>query len=187
MNQEVQLRRQYRWRLSISVMAGLLTLLCSAMTVAAEPGQTAASETAPAEEHADKDPWKLGAAADAPVVTVEPFIGGSTLRDSRVINTLGRPAEQKFLDGGKNYKLSLPKDVPVKNFWSVIAYNSEDGAWFKNQPKAGVASSDQGLKVNADGTIDIFFGPIVFTAGYKLFIRWLNEDTQPEPEPSKSE
>jgi len=71
----------------------------------------------------------------------------------------GKDKNGKFLDGGKSYKLSLPKNVPVKNFWSVIAYNSEDGAWYKNQPKAGVASSDKGVKVNADGTIDIFFGP----------------------------
>jgi len=51
------------------------------------------------------------------------------------------------------------KDVPVEHFWSVIAYNSEDGAWYKNQPKAGIASSDKGVKVNDDGSIDIFFGP----------------------------
>jgi hypothetical protein len=37
--------------------------------------------------------WKLGDTSDAPVVTVEPFVGGSTLRDSIVINTLGREAD----------------------------------------------------------------------------------------------
>jgi hypothetical protein len=73
----------------------------------------------------------------------------------------GKDGTGKLLDGGKSYKLSLPKDIPVKNFWSVIAYNSADGAWFKNQPKAGVASSDKGVKVNSDGTTDIFFGPKV--------------------------
>jgi hypothetical protein len=72
---------------------------------------------------------------------------------------LGKDKTGDFLDGGKNYKMSLPKDVPAKHFWSVIAYNSADGAWFKNQPKAGVASSDKGLRTNADGTTDIFFGP----------------------------
>jgi hypothetical protein len=71
----------------------------------------------------------------------------------------GKDGNGKFLDGGKNYKMNLPKDVPAEHFWSVIAYNSEDGAWYKNQPKAGVASSDKGVKVNADGTINIFFGP----------------------------
>jgi hypothetical protein len=65
----------------------------------------------------------------------------------------------QYLDGGKNYKLSLPKDVPARNFWSAIAYNSANATWFENQPKAGVASSDKGLKTNVDGTIDIYFGP----------------------------
>ncbi|NIQ87762.1 MAG: AI-2E family transporter, partial [Deltaproteobacteria bacterium] len=37
------------------------------------------------------------------------------------------------------------------------------------------------------GIIGLFVGAIVFTAGYKLFLRWLDEDTEPEPEPSKSE
>jgi len=72
---------------------------------------------------------------------------------------LSKDKTGKLLDGDKSYRMTLPKDVPAKNFWSIIAYNSADGAWYKNQPKAGVASSDKGLKVNADGTIDIFFGP----------------------------
>lgn len=38
----------------------------------------------------------------------------------------------------------------------------------------------------ASGIIGLFVGAIVFTAGYKLFLGWLNEYTQPEPEPSKS-
>jgi predicted PurR-regulated permease PerM len=37
------------------------------------------------------------------------------------------------------------------------------------------------------GIIGLFVGAIVFTAGYKLFLRWLTEETQPEPEPSTSE
>ncbi|MGD8373213.1 MAG: AI-2E family transporter [Syntrophobacterales bacterium] len=37
------------------------------------------------------------------------------------------------------------------------------------------------------GIIGLFVGAIVFTAGYRLFLAWLKEDTQPEPEPSKSE
>jgi len=70
----------------------------------------------------------------------------------------GKDGNGKFLDGSKNYKMSLPKDVPAEHFWSVIAYNAADGAWYKNQPKAGVASSDKGLISNKDGTVDIYFG-----------------------------
>ena len=37
------------------------------------------------------------------------------------------------------------------------------------------------------GIIGLFVGAIIFALGYKLFLLWLNEDTQPEGEPSRSE
>ena len=37
------------------------------------------------------------------------------------------------------------------------------------------------------GIIGLFVGAIIFALGYKLFLAWLNEDTQPERESSDSE
>jgi len=37
----------------------------------------------------------------------------------------------------------------------------------------------------ASGIIGLFVGAIVFTAGYKLFLKWLTEDTEPELEESR--
>ena len=65
----------------------------------------------------------------------------------------------EWLDGGKTYKMNVPKNVPAKNFWSVMAYNLESAAWIKDVPKVGVASSDKGLEVNEDGSVDIYFSP----------------------------
>ena len=39
----------------------------------------------------------------------------------------------------------------------------------------------------SSGIIGLFVGAIVLALGYKLFLAWLNEDTQPERESSKSE
>jgi predicted PurR-regulated permease PerM len=39
----------------------------------------------------------------------------------------------------------------------------------------------------ASGIIGLFVGAIILALGYKLFLLWLNEETQPEAEPSKSE
>jgi predicted PurR-regulated permease PerM len=39
----------------------------------------------------------------------------------------------------------------------------------------------------ASGIIGLFVGAIIFSLGYKLFLLWLNEDTQPEQKQCKSE
>jgi predicted PurR-regulated permease PerM len=39
----------------------------------------------------------------------------------------------------------------------------------------------------ASGIIGLFVGAIILALGYKLFLLWLNAETQPEAEPSKSE
>jgi predicted PurR-regulated permease PerM len=37
------------------------------------------------------------------------------------------------------------------------------------------------------GIIGLFVGAIIFALGYKLFLAWLNADTQPERESRESE
>lgn len=63
----------------------------------------------------------------------------------------------KRLNGSNTYKLTVPAKVPMRNFWSVIAYESDDATWIDNKPKAGVASIDKGVATNKDGTVDIYF------------------------------
>ena len=66
-----------------------------------------------------------------------------------------------WLDGAEDYKLTVPADVPAKQFWSVIVHDVETAAWFTDLPlnKEGVASFTKGLEKNPDGSVDIFFGP----------------------------
>jgi hypothetical protein len=71
----------------------------------------------------------------------------------------GKDASGVNLDGGANYKLTVPANVPVKQFWSAVAYDLNTAGFVRNVPKAGVTSLDKGLKTNADGTVDIYFGP----------------------------
>ena len=62
------------------------------------------------------------------------------------------------LSGDNNYKLTVGKNVPMKQFWSAIVYNIEDATWFDNVKKYGVASTNKKLAVNSDGTVDVYFG-----------------------------
>jgi hypothetical protein len=35
-----------------------------------------------------------------------------------------RDANGDYLDGAKSYRLHVPPDIPIKNFWSVVVYDA---------------------------------------------------------------
>lgn len=62
-------------------------------------------------------------------------------------------------DGSKNYKLTVPANAPVKQYWSVTAYDRELHTLIKGMSRASRSSQIPELQKNADDSIDIFFGP----------------------------
>lgn len=70
-----------------------------------------------------------------------------------------RDAHGNYLDGGKSYRLHLPAQIPVVNFWSVVVYDSESRSMLRNGEPFPSVSQYTGPKTNADGSIDIYFGP----------------------------
>ena len=71
-----------------------------------------------------------------------------------------RDKDGEAYDGGKSYRLRVPPDVPVAQYWSVTAYDRDTHALIKNMPRASRASNAADLQKNADGSVDIYFGPV---------------------------
>ena len=70
-----------------------------------------------------------------------------------------RDAGGNFFDGAKTYRLHIPPNIPAGNFWSVLVYDALSRSQLQNgQPFPSVSSYTKPV-VNADGSIDITFGP----------------------------
>jgi hypothetical protein len=82
---------------------------------------------------------------------------------------IGKDSKGNWFDGGKTYKLTLPANIPHKNFWSMTVYDSQTRSLLQTDypypaigagagfPKDG--SPNGAVQQNADGTTDIYFGP----------------------------
>lgn len=64
------------------------------------------------------------------------------------------------LDGGKTYRLQLPADAPAADFWSVVVYDPQTRSELQTGQRLPSRNSKRdALAYNADGTVDIVFGP----------------------------
>jgi hypothetical protein len=71
-----------------------------------------------------------------------------------------RDSEGNPFDGGKTYKLNIPANVPMKEFWDVTIYDVQTRSLLQtDQQFPGITSADKGTITNADGSCDIYFGP----------------------------
>jgi hypothetical protein len=63
------------------------------------------------------------------------------------------------LEGGNDYRLHVPANVPVREFWSFTVYSLKTSSFFLNSTRLTLGSLDKGLRKNADGSVDIYIGP----------------------------
>lgn len=64
------------------------------------------------------------------------------------------------LQGANYYRLQVPADAPVRQYWSATAYDRATHALIREMSVASRASSRTDLQRNNDGSVDIYFGPI---------------------------
>jgi hypothetical protein len=71
-----------------------------------------------------------------------------------IVDKAGKP-----FDGGSTYRLSVPANAPVKLYWSATVYDRATHALIRELPWSSRSSITPGLMKNADGSVDIYFGP----------------------------
>ncbi|MGD8684225.1 MAG: DUF1214 domain-containing protein, partial [Chloroflexota bacterium] len=72
-----------------------------------------------------------------------------------MVDSTGQP-----LDGSKTYKLHLPPNIPVKDFWALTMYDTQTRCQLQtDQQFPTLDSYKEGMKTNSDGSIDVYFSP----------------------------
>jgi hypothetical protein len=67
----------------------------------------------------------------------------------------------KPLQAGRTYSFTMPAEVPVTQFWSLIVYDLATMAFiYSPLERAGLSSFDlRNMKKNGDGSVTLYFGP----------------------------
>jgi hypothetical protein len=61
-------------------------------------------------------------------------------------------------DSTNTYRLHVPPNVPIEQYWSLTAYDRDTHALIKNVDRASRASNSSEVKKNADGSVDLYVG-----------------------------
>jgi hypothetical protein len=72
---------------------------------------------------------------------------------------LAETPDGQWLEGNKNYKLVVPPNVPVRNFWAITTYDLETASYLRDIEPSSIDSNMKDVKKNSDGSVDIYFGP----------------------------
>jgi hypothetical protein len=87
------------------------------------------------------------------------FTGIKRIGTAQFYLMANKDKDGNFFDGGSTYRLTVPPNAPVRQYWSATVYDRETHALVKSMSRASVASISPGLAKNADGSVDLYFSP----------------------------
>jgi hypothetical protein len=65
----------------------------------------------------------------------------------------------RFFNGANTYRLTVPANAPVRQYWSATVYDRSTHALIRDLPWSSRSSQTPNLQKNADGSVDIYFSP----------------------------
>ncbi|MDX0190416.1 DUF1254 domain-containing protein [Sinorhizobium meliloti] len=72
-------------------------------------------------------------------------------------------AAKNYFDGAKTYKVTLPKDIPESNFWSLTLYDNQSRSMLdtpQRYPRAGSQTyPSPAAETDPDGSTTVYFSP----------------------------
>ncbi len=100
---------------------------------------------------------------------ITPAMATPKVGEGSVYGAATRDKDGNALNGSKTYKLTLPANIPQKNFWSMTIYDNQTRSLLQTDypyPAIGAGagfpaggSPNGAVKQNADDSTDIYFGP----------------------------
>jgi len=93
------------------------------------------------------------------VVYTVGYVGIKNLGGGQMYLISIKDKDGNAFDGSKTYKVAVPPNAPVKQYWSLTAYDRELHTLIKGVNRASRSSQIPELQKNPDGSIDLYLGP----------------------------
>jgi hypothetical protein len=87
------------------------------------------------------------------------FFSGKHVGQAQYYLMATEDREGRPLEGKASYRVHVPANAPVTQYWSMTVYNRDTHAFIRNAQWVGRSSQTPGLEKHPDGSADIFFGP----------------------------
>lgn len=87
------------------------------------------------------------------------FTGIKRIGTAQFYLMANKDGEGAPFDGAATYLLRVPPGAPVRQYWSATLYDRDTHTLIREMPRASLASISPGVRANADGSVDVYFGP----------------------------
>jgi hypothetical protein len=92
-------------------------------------------------------------------VTLSAGMTTKTPGQGQVYIGIEKDKDGRWLQGGNSYTLRIPPNPPVKQFWAITLYDVETRCFIDTPHELAGLDSRKKLVANADGSVDLHFGP----------------------------